>query len=36
MYIKMICVGSVGVADTGIIGCFIKILAVGGFELGFG
>ena len=33
---EVICISGVGVADTGIIGCFIKILAVGGFELGFG
>ena len=33
---KMICVGGVGVVDAGVIGRFIEILAVGGFELGFG
>ena len=33
---EVICVGSVGVADTGIIGRFIEILPVGGFEFGFG
>ena len=31
---KMICVGGVGVADAGVIGRFIEILAVSGFEFG--
>ena len=29
---KMICVGSVGVADASVVGRFIEILSVGGFE----
>ena len=29
---KVICVGGVGVADAGVIGRFIEILSVGGFE----
>ena len=33
---KMICVGGVGVADADVIGRFIEILSVGGFELGLG
>ena len=31
---KMICIGGVGVADAGVIGRFIEILAISGFELG--
>ena len=33
---KMICIGCVGVADAGVIGRFIEILAVSGFEFGLG
>ena len=33
---KVICVGGVGVADAGVIGRFIEILAVSGFEFGLG
>ena len=33
---EVICIGGVGVADAGVIGRFIEILAVSGFEFGFG
>ena len=33
---EVICVGSVGVADASVVGRFIEILSVGGFELSSG